>query len=224
MIDTKVSPVFVFKASGAEASGTFTGYASTFGGEPDAYGDIIAAGAFSESLQAHQAKATAPAMLWAHQTSEPIGRWSALKEDRRGLAVTGRLTLGTKRGAEAHALMKDDALGLSIGYRVNPGGITYQASNQILTSIELFEISAVAIPANPLARVTGVKSAALLRPKNIREFEAALRDVLGLSHREAKRVASAGWSTLERRDDASDELQEIAVLLTQTAADFQPHQ
>lgn len=221
MNENKISPVFEFKVSGAEAAGTFNGYASTFGGEPDSYGDIIAPGAFTQSLENYRKKAGAPALLWAHDTSEPIGKWLMLKEDRYGLAVSGKLTLGTKRGTEAHALMKDDALGLSIGYRVNPGGSSYQGSNRVLKSLELFEISAVAMPANSSARVTSVKSAAFLRPENIREFEAALRDAIGLSVREAKRVASAGWPALVRRDDASDELKEIAALFTRATTDFQ---
>lgn len=217
----RYSPCFEFKLSGAEASGSFAGYASTFGGEPDAYGDIIAPGAFTDSLAAYQAKNAAPALLWAHDSAEPIGKWLALKQDRYGLAVEGKLTLGTKRGTEAHALMKDDALGLSIGYRVASGGATYSGSSRILKAIELFEISAVAMPANPSARVTSVKSAAFMRPENIREFEAALRDACGFTVREAKRIASAGWPALVRRDDDSGELQQIAALLGKAATDFQ---
>lgn len=221
MNENKLSPVFEFKLSGAEASGTFAGYASTFGGEPDSFGDIIAPGAFTDSLAAYQAKNAAPALLWAHDNTEPIGKWLTLKQDRYGLAVEGKLTLGTKRGTEAYALMKDDALGLSIGYRIPTGGAAYQGSNRILKSIELFEISAVSMPANPSARVTAVKSAAFQRPGNIREFEATLRDACGFTVREAKRIASAGWPALVRRDDDSDELQQIAALLGKAASAFQ---
>ena len=34
----------------AEESGYFKGYASTFGGDPDSYGDIVLQGAFLESI------------------------------------------------------------------------------------------------------------------------------------------------------------------------------
>lgn len=216
----RYSPPFEFKMSGAEATGTFAGYASTFGGTPDCYGDVIAPGAFTESLQAFAEKDSAPALLWAHDLSEPIGRWLTLKQDKHGLAVTGKLTLGTKRGQEAHALMKDGALGLSIGFRERPGAVSYQGSTRILKGIELFEISAVALPANPAAKVTAVKSAAFQRPVNIREFEAALRDACGFSVREAKRIASAGWSALAHRD-GGDSSEEIAALLRKAATDFQ---
>jgi HK97 family phage prohead protease len=220
MID-KFSPVFEFKAQDIESSGTFAGYASTFGGQPDSFGDIIAPGAFTKSLADHQSKGAAPALLWAHDSSEPIGKWTSLTEDRHGLAVTGKLTLATKRGSEAHALMKDDALGLSIGFRVADQGAAYQGSTRILKGIELFEISAVAMPANPSARVTGVKSAGFMRPDNIREFEAALRDACGFTVREAKRIASVGWPALTRRDDTSDELAQITAAFKRAATDFQ---
>ena len=37
-----------------ERTGEFSGYASTFGGEPDSYGDIIAPSAFKGSLREHE--------------------------------------------------------------------------------------------------------------------------------------------------------------------------
>ena len=140
--------------------------------------------------------------------------------DGHGLAVEGKLTIGTKRGAEAYALMNDGALGLSVGFRVQPDGARYQGSTRILKGVDLLEISTVAMPANSFARVTGVKSA-LSKPVNIREFEAALRDACGLSVREAKRVASAGWPALQHRDDASDELKNIAALFSLAATEIQ---
>ena len=64
-------------------------------------------------------------MLWAHDPSEPIGKWVSLSEDRVGLRVEGKLALKTQRGSDAYELLKMDALGLSIGYRVASGGATY---------------------------------------------------------------------------------------------------
>lgn len=222
MIEKRLSPCYEFKLSGSEETGNFTGYASTFGGVPDSYGDIIAPGAFLSSLANHSKRGSLPAMLWAHQTDEPIGRWVSIKEDDRGLAVEGKLTIGTKRGSEAFALMNDGALSLSIGYRTQPDGAKYEGSTRILKCVDLVEISAVAIPANPAARVNSVKYS-LSKPVNIREFEAALRDACGLSVREAKRVASAGWPVLLRRDDASDELKQIAALINKATSEIQIH-
>jgi len=219
MIETRFSPAYEFKLAGTEAAGTFAGYASTFNGPVDSFGEIIKPGAFADSLAEHRAAGTRPALLWAHQSAEPIGAWTSVKEDAHGLAVQGRLTLGTRRGAEAHALMKDGALALSIGFRVNAGGSSYSGDTRILQSVDLIEISTVSLPANPAARVTSVKSAAGIRPSDIRQFESFLRDA-GFSTREAKRLCAGGWAALSRRDDAG-EADEISALLQKAAQDFQ---
>ncbi len=193
--------------------GEFIGYASTFGGEPDSYRDIIAPGAFQESLSRHQAAGTRPAMLWQHDMQAPIGGWQSLKEDEHGLLVSGKLTLEVEKAKESYALMKDGALAMSIGFHIKeaepaPGG------NRLLTKIDLLEISLVAIPANPRAVITEVKS---IDPSNPREFERRVRDALGLSAREAKRLLSGGWSALVR-DERSDNSEELAIIASRLEA------
>lgn len=144
----------------AAAEGLFSGYASLFGGAPDAQGDVVAPGAFARTLNEHKAAGTAPLLLWQHDLSSPIGVWLDLHEDSAGLAVKGQLVLAASRGREAHALLKAGALdGLSIGYRVRafdrrPGG------GRLLKDLDLIEISLVSLPAGARARVLDVKSAA----------------------------------------------------------------
>lgn len=140
-----------------DEAGTFTGYASIFG-EPDSYGDVVKKGAFRKTLQ--ERKATGgPAMFWNHNSDEPIGVWTDLAEDERGLKVAGKLVTETTRGADALALLKAGAVnGLSIGFRARsaergPNG------GRVLTDIELIEISLVPLPAASKARVTSVKGA-----------------------------------------------------------------
>ena len=213
MHSTRLSPLFEFKASDTDASGLFTGLAATFGGDPDAYGDVIASGAFTNTLAEHKRAGTMPALLWAHDQTEPIGRFETMTETADGLAVTGKLTLGTKRGHEAHQLMLDGALSLSIGYAVAPGGAEETRAARLLKKINLFEVSAVALPANPRARILAVKNA----PQTTREFEAMLRDEAGLSSRQAKAVAAKGWAAIHDRD-VQDETSDIATLLMQYTA------
>jgi phage head maturation protease len=130
-----------------------------------------------------------------------------MREDAHGLKVEGKLTLEVEKAREAHALMKDGALGLSIGFRVPAGGASFgKSGDRVLTEVDLAEVSVVALPANTNARITGVKS--------IRDFESVLRDELGFSAREARRLASGGWRALEERDSlqfgAEDLLRAIA--------------
>lgn len=182
-----------FRTDGLEP-GEFVGLASTFGGEPDSYGDIVVHGAFSKSLATHKAKGTRPALLWGHDMLTPIGTWLDVKETSVGLEVRGRLTLEVAKAKEAHALMRDEALALSIGYRVNPNGSHFKDGIQYLKDVELLEVSTVAVPANTNARITQVKSL----HNSPQDFERTVRDVLGLSARQAKRLCAGGWSAMVR--------------------------
>ena len=189
----------------SDEAGTFTGFASTFGGEPDSYGDVILPGAFAKSLAQHQVRKTMPSLLWAHSMGEPIGVWTEMRETSAGLEVKGRLTMDVERAREAHALMKDGALSLSIGFMLPEGG-AYTDRNGVrhLREIDLMEVSAVSIPANRNARITQVKAGAWNTPQ---EFERTVRDVLGLSARQAKRLCADGFSAMVRDEpDRPEEL------------------
>src|ERR1700742_4462086 len=95
--------------------GSFSGYASLFG-VTDLGGDVVQPGAFTKSLKSKPAAKVK--MLRGHDTSEPIGVWTSIEEDSKGLKATGQLILDTVKGRETYALLKAGALdGLSIGYR-----------------------------------------------------------------------------------------------------------
>jgi len=211
----RLSPPFAFKLATVDEAGIFRGYASTFGGPPDSFGDVIAGGAFAKSLHEHAVAATTPAMLWQHDTREVIGKWLAVTEDGRGLAVEGKLTLAVQKAREAYALLKDGALnGLSIGFRTRASNPQKQGG-RVLTDIELMEISLVTLPANAAARVADIKAAGTIT--TIRDYEAALRDALGFAPRTAKRLASGGWPALAERDVRGEALEELAGLLRAAA-------
>jgi HK97 family phage prohead protease len=180
----------------SDASGIITGYASTFGGEPDRHLDVIAPGAFTQSLAEYRADKSVPAMLWSHKQDEPIGRWTSLAEDDHGLLVEGQLNLKTSRGREAFEhLSAGDAGGLSIGFGVPAGGSEYRGDGvTLIKTIALYEISIVAVPANPRARIASVKSIS---------SKAELVDLLrgaGLAKSAASRVAAGGWPALSNAD------------------------
>ena len=190
----ETAPIFQLKRA-PTSEGEFEGYASVFGPPADIVGDIISRGAFADAIREHTSAKTRPAMLWSHNHSEPIGVWTSLTEDAHGLLVSGRLTLGTARAREAHALLQDGAVSLSIGFTLGPFGARERAGIREITKVgRLAEISLVAMPANTRARVTSVKS----KPTNPREFEHFLRDAGGFSSREAKAVVSAGWRGIAR--------------------------
>jgi HK97 family phage prohead protease len=143
------------KAADDGAGGwTFTGYASTYGGEPDSYGDIVAAGAFDASLK----RRPKPKLLWQHDLREPIGVPVDWKSDDRGLLGTWRI-VDTARGQDAYRLLKAGAVdSLSIGFL--PTEVEYDKDGEVRTlkQIDLLEVSVVSVPANERALVTQVKA------------------------------------------------------------------
>lgn len=210
---SRLGPLLELKRS-VSATGEISGYASTFNGAPDFHGDVVAPGAFTRTLAEHRGRKTAPAMLWAHDLAEVTGAWFDLREDQYGLKASGKLTLETRRGSEAHALVKDGALALSIGFR--PRDSRQERGYRVLTDIELFEISLVAIPANSSARITDVKSAGgaddITTP---REFEEFLREA-GFPRTFAKAVTAHGFKTAAGLCDADSEA--VAELVRATKA------
>lgn len=133
------------------ADGVFDGYASLFG-VLDAYGDVVAPGAFAATLRRRGAEGVK--LLWQHRPEEPIGVWRAIVEDARGLKVTGRLDLSIARAREALSLIRAGALdGLSIGFRTLRAANDRKSGARRLLEIDLMEISIVTFPALPQARI-----------------------------------------------------------------------
>ena len=186
------------KATGDD--GSVEGYGSVFGVR-DNYDDVIASGAFAQTLKDHKSAGTMPAMLWQHDSCEPIGVWTEMVEDGKGLKIKGKLALDTVRGKEAHALLKMGALnGLSIGFVSKQWAYDRDTEVRTLTEIDLWEVSLVTFPANEKARITGVKAADVAAVTTVRQAEKALRDA-GFSDDAAKAfVASVKRIALDERD------------------------
>lgn len=178
---------------------TFSGYGSTFG-NVDRVGDVVEKGAFAKSLDSHKSSGTMPAMLLHHDMHRPIGVWTKMEEDERGLSVEGKLTQGVRDADEAYALLKDGALhSMSIGYRVVREEYNRKTGVNHLHEISLHELSLVTIPANAAAVVGGVKDDDGI--PNIRELERVLREA-GLSRREAKAFLAEGFKALRSEEPA----------------------
>lgn len=211
------------KAEGS--SGEFEGYASTFGGAPDTYGDVIAAGAFAESLADHSARGTMPKMFWQHDPNEPIGKWTVAEEDDRGLRVEGRLNMGVRRAAEAYELLKaGDIDGLSIGYRLEAYEVDQDEPGiWTLTRVDLREVSVVSIGANENATIEMVKAEKVraVRTDELiakvaagdrlteREFEELAKGTWRLSNSQAERAARVHLKGPGEPVDAADEMQAL---------------
>ena len=131
--------------------GAIEGLASVFG-TADRGGDVVHKGAFADV-------AFPMPMLASHDQREVIGVWSEGVETPEGLRVKGQLTLTVQRAREVRDLILSKAMGgLSIGY-VPQRKTARKGGGRDLWAVELAEISVVAVPMHPGARITSAKSA-----------------------------------------------------------------
>lgn len=192
--------------------GFFKGYAITWD-NVDRIGDVAVKGCFEDTLKEENKKIV---MNWQHNYDEPIGSYTAMKEDDKGLYVEGRINLGTARGREAYALLKaGDIDGLSIGYSIPEGGWEIKDGIRYLTKVDLYEISLVSTPCNPQAMVDSVKNNSRITIDDIkscngdpRKLEKALCDK-GFSRAAATVVASALAKTANAQRDTEKRLLEL---------------
>lgn len=186
----------------ADDARTVKGYASVFG-NVDSYGDTVMKGAYAATIKA--AKGKGLPMLWQHASDHLIGRWTDFREDDKGLLVEGRLTPGHSKAADVYASLKaGDVDGMSIGYRVPPGGASERGDGvRVLKKVDLLEISIVVMPADSHAGITTVKAADL----QYREFRALLQKAMrdagcDLSRTQAEALMAGGFKSLTAMRDA----------------------
>lgn len=206
MLEQKIFD-FAMEVKEVSDDGRFSGYASTFGGDPDSYGDVIAAGAFAASLAKNGYGGNGIKMLWQHNPDDPIGVWTQLREDGQGLFVEGQLALGTTRGKDAYELLKIGAVNtMSIGFRIVKYSEDRDRDIRTLEEIDLYEVSLVTFPANTSAKITAVKTnkeQVERASADVRELEKLLRDA-GFSRDAAKTMISYCRVGLKQKRDASD--------------------
>jgi HK97 family phage prohead protease len=164
-----------------EEGGRFSGYAATY--SRDSYGDRIIPGAFGQTIKDRRGHIP---IFMNHNPDSPLGFSEELAEDGKGLWISGILSIDTRGGADAYALLKtaktvDYKMGLSIGFIAEE--VEYASDGRLLKSIDLWETSLTPFPANSGARVEQFKS--------LRNVEQILRDVGGCSKESAKRTLSA---------------------------------
>ena len=160
---------FDFKRVGGD--GSFEGYASLFGAE-DLGRDIVMPGAFRSSLRKRGRRGVK--LLYQHDPMEPIGVWTRIAEDARGLFVQGQLLSDVARSREVLSLMRAGAIdGLSIGYHVVKAQADKKTGLRRLMEVDLWEISVVTFPMLPGARISAVKHSAHSSRSMARAFRLA---------------------------------------------------
>lgn len=141
----------------------FEGYAATFDREPDSYGDVIAKGAFADTLKEHEDSGRKVPLLFGHVMDDPdyaLGTVEAAEDDR-GLKVDGTIYLDTPKGQTVYKMLKRGQVDrMSFAYDVlDDGTVELDDGTKAheLRRLDLFECSIVTVPANENAAITDVK-------------------------------------------------------------------
>ena len=168
-------------------SGQIEGYASTWIRQPDSYGDVVKQGAFARTLAERWNGGKGIPFLWAHQMdvlNSFIGTATA-DEDDKGLHFLATFD-DTEEAQKVRQLYKDGRLRkFSFAYDVKDAGpVTLEGGVEAneLRELDLYEISAVTVPANDDAGVVDVKSGrrnSKADEDKIRQAITLLQDVLG---------------------------------------------
>jgi len=193
-----------FEIKSVEDTGVFEGFGSVFG-NVDSYKEIVAPGAFTESLAGWKAAGRLPPILWQHRSGEPLGPYLSMEEQSVGLHVKGQLLVNdVQRAKEARALMHAKAVnGLSIGFVTREDSYDKATGIRTLKKVDLWEVSVVTFPANPAAQISSVKSA-IDAIETLRDAEAFLRDVGRLSNAQAAAFISRFKSLTGQRESDDD--------------------
>lgn len=183
-----------FELKAVDDAGNFEGYAAVFN-NVDLGDDVILPGAFTRVKTTRGGKLK---LALYHDLTRLVGA-ADYSQDDHGLYLKGKVNLAVSYARDAYELMKAEILdSMSIGFNTIKADFEERAGRRvrIIKEAELWEASFVPFGMNPAAQVLTVKS-------DIRLFENALRERMGLSQKEAAAVASLGYPAL-RRDGGSE--------------------
>lgn len=178
-----------FEVKAVDDAGNFEGYAAVFN-NVDRGLDVILPGAFTTVKTTRSGRLK---LALFHDLTRLVGS-ADYKQDEHGLFLKGRVNQNVSYARDAYELMKDGTLdSMSIGFNTIEDAIETREgrSVRVIKQAELWEASFVPFGMNPLAQITSVKG-------DIRLFESALRERMGLSQKEAAAVASLGFPAIHR--------------------------
>ena len=175
--------------SADDENGTISGYFSTYDRIPDSYGDVIEKGAFTDTIKARKDSGHPFPLCWNHDLNQIIGFVNAedINDDEHGPLMTAHF-FNSALAQEKRELVKAGVV-YQFSFAYDIVGMERPTKDeertgiyQILTKLDLFEISVVPIPANPRAEVTEIKSGRRNSASDTEKLSQAIdliRDVLG---------------------------------------------
>lgn len=141
-------------------------YASTFDRIPDAYGDVVAKGAFAGTLARLAENGYNLPLLYGHVMDNPsniIGTVTKAAEDDHGLLVEATFDMDNPAAAQVRRAILAKAINkLSFAFSIlDQGTVELEDGTEAreLRELEIYEVSIVVVPANPRAAVVAAKDA-----------------------------------------------------------------
>jgi hypothetical protein len=158
-VDKREFPAEFKMLDDGDPIGSFEGIAAVFS-NIDRQNEIIQPGAFQKTLSDFSARGF---LANAHDWTEPIGTIDEARETDRGLFVTGKFHstphAQLARKVAQERLARGKQVAMSIGYKVTSDEV--KDGSRHLHELELYEVSLVTVPANPLASLASVKAVEL---------------------------------------------------------------
>ena len=147
----------------ADEAGKIAGFFSTYEKTPDSYGDIIEPGAFTETIKAREESGHPFPLCFNHDFSAVIGAVDSVKDTEKGPFISAHF-LDTQQAQDVRKMLQSGAIyQFSFAYDVLGARRPTEEEEKagvmnVLTKLEVFEISVVTVPANQNAVATEVKS------------------------------------------------------------------
>lgn len=154
------------KAGAADqlADGEFLVYASTFTRQPDSYGDVIAPGAFTRTIEEWKASGDTLPGLFGHRMDDPdfyVASALDMGQDDHGWWIKGAFDLDSPKGPHLYRLVKGRRITqLSFAFDiVDSATVTLDDGTKAreLRDLTVYEFSFVPIGANQDTSVVAVK-------------------------------------------------------------------
>lgn len=162
-------------------AGTISGYFSTYDRIPDSYGDVIAKGAFTETIQKRKESGHPFPLCWNHDLNMIIGSVNPddIEDTDKGPLMTASF-FNSELAQEKREIVKSGVVyQFSFAYDILEAGPTEledgTKANE-LRKLDLFEVSIVPIPANQNAVMTEVKAGR----RNSKSDEDKIRQAISL--------------------------------------------
>lgn len=147
-----------FQMKSVGESGSISGYFSTYDRIPDSYGDVIAPGAFTDTIKSREDSGHPFPLCWNHDLDQIIGKVDSIEDTEKGPLMTASF-FDTPLAQEKRAIVQSGVVyQFSFAYDILDQGPAEDVKANELRKLDLFEVSVVPIPANQNAVVTDVKS------------------------------------------------------------------